>query len=197
MSYADTLGRVMNGDYDEATPEERAEAVREIIQVCSVASGALAIQPIPLLDMVLVIPVQVGMVQGIGRVYGHSLDRKAVIEIMATFGAGIVAQNVMIAAAKFVPFAGWIAAAAMSYALTFAIGEVSDHYFKTGRGVAPEDLKTMFKKVYREKKQERESGLRGSGSLKERLEQLTEARAAGLITEEEFEAKKQEILGSF
>lgn len=177
MSYGETINRVMAGDYDEATPEERAVAVRELITVCSVAAGAVAIQPLPLFDLLLVSPIQVVLAQGIGRIYGHRLDQKAVLEMLGTFGASLVAQNVMMAAAKLVPFAGWIAAAAMAYATTWAVGEVADHYFRHGRGVAPEDLRRLFRKVYEQKKEERESVMKNAPSLKERLEQLNEAPA--------------------
>ena len=42
MSYLDTLRRVMDGGYDDASQQERDDAVREVIQVCSVAAGAVA-----------------------------------------------------------------------------------------------------------------------------------------------------------
>lgn len=196
MSYSQTVGRVMAGDYDGATPEERTAAVRELIVVCATAAGAVAIQPIPMLDVLLVSPIQIALVQGVGRIYGHRLDQKAVLEMMGAFGASLVAQNVMMAAAKLVPFAGWIAGAAMAYATTWAIGEVADHYFKNGRGVPAEDLREMFRQVYDGKKSEREAAMRAAPSLKERLEQLNEARAAGLIDEAEYNRKKEEMLAA-
>jgi uncharacterized protein (DUF697 family) len=100
--------------------------------VCSIAAAAAAIPPVPLLDIALLAPIQTGMVQGIGRIYGQRLDRKSVLEILSTFGASLVSQSVIMAAAKLLPFFGWAAAVSMAYALTHAIGEVSDHYFRTG-----------------------------------------------------------------
>jgi uncharacterized protein (DUF697 family) len=197
MGYADTLRRVMEGDYAGASAEEKQRAVADVVQVCSVAAAAVSIQPFPLLDVALVTPIQIGMVQAIGRVHGHSLDRKSILEILGTFGASIVAQNVMMAAAKFVPFAGWIVASSMAYALTWAIGEVSEHYFRNGRGVPQDELRTMFRRVYEQKKTEKQRQHEGDTTLKERLEQLRQAHQAGLLSEEEFMRKKEEILGSF
>lgn len=196
MSYADTLRRVMDADYADASAEDKANACRELVTVCSVAAGAVALQPIPLLDAAIVLPIQIGMVQGVGRVHGYTLDRKSVIEILGTFGAGLVAQNIMMATAKMIPFFGWIASAAMSYALTWAIGEVAEHYFRSGRGMSQDDLRSMFKETYAEKRAEREQALKRAPSLKERLEQLEEAKKAGLIDEEEYLAKKQAILAA-
>ncbi len=196
-SYLDTLERVMKGDFQDASPEEKADAVRDVIQVCSVASAAVAWQPIPLLDTVLISPIQIAMVQAIGRIHGHKLDQKSVIEILSTFGASLLAQNLIMAAAKLIPFAGWIVGMSMAYALTYAVGEVSDHYFRHGRGVDQQDLKQMFDKVYKNKKAEKQAEHRSNETLKDKLEQLKDAYGAGLLTEEEFEAKKQELLAGF
>lgn len=197
MSYAQTLKRVMEGDFGSASTEEKANAVREVIQVCSIAAGAVTVQPIPFVDTALLAPIQIAMVQAIGRVHGHKLDKKSVLEILSTLGASIVAQNVIMAAAKFVPFLGWVVTISMAYALTYAIGEVSDLYFKTGRGVAPDDMKAMFEKIYKEKKAEKESANKGNETLKDKLEQLKEAYQSGLLNEEEFNRKKEDLLKSF
>jgi uncharacterized protein (DUF697 family) len=195
--YMETLERVMAGDFDEATDEERREAVREVIQVCSLASSAVTIQPFPLLDVALITPIQIAMVQGIGRVHGHELDRKSVLEILTTLGTSIVAQNAMMAAAKCIPVLGWLMTLSMAYALTYAIGEVSDHYFRHGRGVDPDDMRSMFRKVYDEKKAEKERAHRSDSELKRKLKLLEQLRADGLLDEDEFQAKKETLLEDF
>jgi uncharacterized protein (DUF697 family) len=193
-SYADTLGRVMTGDFADATDDEKTQHVRELVQVCSIAAGAVAVQPIPLLDIALLAPIQIAMVQGIGRIHGHELDRKSVLEILSTFGASLVTQSVIMAAAKLVPFFGWAAALSMAYALTYAVGEVSDHYFRTGRGVSQDSLRDMFDKAYRRARREKEESARANDGLKAKLAHLTKAFEMGLLTEEEFAKKKEELL---
>ena len=125
-TYLETLKRVAQGDYQDASQQERDHAIREVIQIASAAAAAVSVQPIPFVDVALVSPIQIVMVQAIARVHGYALDKKAVLEILSTFGASLVAQNVIMAAAKFVPFLGWLVALSMSFALTYAIGEVSD-----------------------------------------------------------------------
>jgi uncharacterized protein (DUF697 family) len=197
MSYMDTLRRVMEGGYDDASDEERTQAVQDMIQGCSVAAGAVSFQPIPFVDTVLISPIQIGMVQAIGRIHGHKLDQKAVLEMLSTFGASLLAQNAIMAAAKFIPFLGWALSIAMAYALTHAIGEVSDFYFRNGRGVDSEELRSMFKRVYKEKRDEKTAQHKGDASLKDRLTQLKEAYEADILTKEEFEKKKAELLANF
>ncbi len=196
-NYSETIQKVMSGGYDSATEEERTQAVRELIQVCSIASGAVAIQPIPLVDSVLITPIQIAMVQAIGRVRGYNLDKKSIVEILGTFGASLLAQNLILAAAKFVPFAGWVMGVAMAYALTYAVGEVSDHYFRTGRGTSADELRAKFKETYDQKRREKQAQHKENQTLKQKLEQLTEAFKSGLLTEEEFGRKKEDLLKGF
>jgi uncharacterized protein (DUF697 family) len=195
--HLETLKRVLDGDYSEATDEEKQKAVRELVQVCAVAAGAVTIQPIPFVDTALIAPIQIGLVQGIGKIHGFKLDKRSILEMLSTFGASLVAQNVIMAAAKFVPFLGWLVTMSMAYAMTWAIGEVSEHYFRNGRNVDEAELKKMFERVYKAKKSEKEKAHKGDKTLKEKLEELKEARKDGLLTDEEFEAKKAELLAGF
>jgi uncharacterized protein (DUF697 family) len=193
----ETIKRVVEGDYSGASDEEKARAVRELVQVCSVAAGAVTIQPLPIVDTVLVTPIQIGMVQGIGKIHGYKLDSKSIVEILGTFGASIVAQNMIMAAAKFIPFVGWVVSISIGYALTWAIGEVSDHYFKNGRHVDEAELKAMFERVYRAKKAEKTEQHKADKTLRDKLAELKRAHTDGLLTDAEFEAKKAELLASF
>jgi uncharacterized protein (DUF697 family) len=194
MGYLDTVNRVMSGSYEEASEDERREAVKEVITVCAVAASAVTIQPFPVADVLLMSPIQIGMVQAIGKVHGHKLEKKSILEILSTFGASLVAQNVIMAAAKLVPILGSVVAMSMAYALTYAIGEVSDHYFRRGPGVSSAELKERFQSIYKEKKAEKERAVRSDEALKKKLENLKEAHESGVLTEEEFMRKKEEAL---
>lgn len=196
MSYAETIGRVMQGDYANASEDEKLWAVRDVTTVSAVAAAAAAVQPIPFVDMALLAPIHVGMVQAIGQVHGYELDAKTVLEVLASFGASIVARGVVMSALKVVPVFGWVASASMAYATTYAIGEVSHAYFKSGRGLSGVQLKSMFKAAYAQKKNEREAAARAQDTLQERLRQLTHAYEAGFLNEEEYRRKKEEILAS-
>jgi uncharacterized protein (DUF697 family) len=197
VSYLDTINRIMEADYDASTPEEKQASVKEVIGACAIAAGVVTVQPLPLLDIALLTPIQIAMVRAINRIHGYSLDKKAVLEILSAFGASLVAQGAILAGAKFVPIFGWAVAIAMAYALTYAIGEVSDYYFANGRGVSGDELQDRFKQVYKEKKAEKEGEIRGNKSLKKKLEALKKAKEDGILSEEEFEKKKAEVMASF
>jgi uncharacterized protein (DUF697 family) len=195
--HLDTIKRVLDGNYEGATEEEKQTAIRELVQVCSVAAGAMTVQPFPFVDIVLIAPIQIAMVQGIGKIHGYKLDKKSILEMLSTFGASIVAQNVIMAAVKFIPFFGWVVTISMAYALTWAIGEVSNRYFASGRTLDDTELKSMFDTIYKEKKQEKAEQHKQNKTLRTRLEELKDARKQGLLTDEEFEKKKAEILADF
>lgn len=195
MSYAATFESVMNGDFGDVDELTRAAAVRDVVQVASIASSAITIQPIPFLDVALLAPVQIGMVQAIGRIHGYDLDRKAVLEVLSTFGGTLLTQNILLSAAKLIPFVGWVISIPMSYALTHAMGEVADHYFKTGRGLSAARMRQMFEELFHRRKAEAQARQKkAGGDLSERLSQLVAAFEAGLITEQEFQGKKEQIL---
>jgi len=196
-TYTEIVERIMRGDYEDASAAERDEAVRNVIQACSVAAAAVTIQPIPFVDTALITPIQIVMVQAIARIYGHQLDKKSVLEILSTFGASIVAQNVIMAAVKFIPFLGWVVTTSMAYALTWAVGEVSDYYFRNGRGVPEEELQSMFTRIYKQKHAEKKAASKDNSTLKQKLEQLKEAFDAGLLDQDEFDQKKQDLLSDF
>jgi uncharacterized protein (DUF697 family) len=196
-TYSEVLERVMRGDYATASEAERDEAVRKVVQACAVAAAAVTIQPFPFVDTALLAPIQIAMVQAIGRVRGHTLDAKSVLEILSTLGASIVAQNAIMAAAKFIPFFGWAVTISMAYALTWAIGEVSDFWFRSGRGASEQELRDMFRRVYQQKKQEKQTEHAANETLRDRLAQLKAAFDAGLIDQEEFDRKKEQVMAEF
>jgi len=196
-SHTETVRRIMKGDFGNATEEEKVQAVEDVKKACSTAAAAVAIQPVPLLDVALISPIQIVMVQAIGQVHGHKLDKRSALEILSTFGTSILAQNAILSAAKFVPFAGWLVSVSMAFALTWAIAEVADYYFRSGRGASAAELKSMFKKVYKEKRAEKEKAHGSDGTLKDKIKQLNEAFESGLLTQEEYDKKKEDLLASF
>jgi uncharacterized protein (DUF697 family) len=190
----ETVARVMHGNFANATDAEKLAAVRDVTVVCSVAAAAVAVQPLPLLDVALLAPVQIGMVQAIGQVHGHRLDAKSGVEMLATFGGSIVTRSVLGSVLKVVPVFGWAASASMAYAMTYALGEVSHCYFASGRGMSSTELRSLFRKVYDEKREEKARAARSKETLADKLRQLAAAYEAGLLTEEEYRKKKEDVL---
>ena len=197
MGFAATCERVVTSGFDGASAVERDGAVRELVLGASVAGAAACVQPIPLLDTVLLLPLHATLVQAIARVHGYELDKKAVVEILGTFGVSIVARHAIRSAVRFIPGLGLIVGASMGYAMTYAIGEVADHYFRSGRGIPSSELRTLFEETYRTKRAEKERAHADDRSLKRKLEQLREAFDAGFLSGDEYAKMKEELLAGF
>ncbi len=194
MGYLETVSRVMHGNFANATDADKLAAVRDVTVVCSAAAAAVALQPVPLLDVALLAPIHVGMVQAIGQVHGHKLDAKSVVEMIATFGGSIVTRGVLGSVVKVIPVFGWAASASMAYAMTYAIGEASHCYFASGRGMSAAQLRSVFRSTYEAKRAEKAESAKTHETLKDKLRQLSEAYEAGLLTEDEYRKKKEDVL---
>jgi uncharacterized protein (DUF697 family) len=186
------LQRIQNGTFDQASAEDRARTVRDLVQACSLAAAAATVQPVPFLDLALITPIQIGMVQGIGRLRGYSLDMKSVFEMLRTLRVSMLTQSAILTAADLVPVLGSFVQISVAYAFTYALGEVTDYYFRTGRRTPADELRAMFKRIYKEKRRgARYRDLKPKGA---ELERLKLSRKKGALTEAEFEAKKEQVL---
>ena len=116
----------------ELSQEQNAE---EVMRSAALLSGAIAVEPLPFADMLLITPLQMKMVAHIGLIYGFKPDRSRVRDIVAELGAtfafGYLARQVLRGAAKVVaPVIGGLITAPAVYGSTFALGKLAERYFK-------------------------------------------------------------------
>ena len=122
----------------------------------SILNGALELLPQGLATMAIV-PLQMKMVYGVGKAYGFSLDKGHIKELIATVGVGMTSQVVEnfardllggLAKKYLGKTAGKIVktatGAAMSFATTYALGQVAKQYYAGGRKLSSVDLRTLF-----------------------------------------------------
>jgi uncharacterized protein (DUF697 family) len=122
----------------------------------SILNGALELLPQGLATMAIV-PLQMKMVYGVGKAYGVSLDKGHIKELIATVGVGMTSQVVEGFARDLLgglakKFLGKTAAkvvksatgAAVSFATTYALGQVAKQYYAGGRKLSSVDLRAIF-----------------------------------------------------
>jgi uncharacterized protein (DUF697 family) len=197
-----TLKRVLDGDFDLASAEEKDQAVRRLINTGCAAAMVAALQPVPGLDVALIAPIHVGMVQGIGRVHGYSLDKKSVLEIFRNVRSGLLTQHATLFAAKLVPAVGTILAVSVAHGLTYAVGALGDYYFRAGRNMMPEVMRATLHQAYAEHLErtckskwcEVRAFFQRRPSAKRQLRELERDRRAGLVSDDEAERRVGEIL---
>ncbi|GBF05116.1 hypothetical protein DAERI_030282 [Deinococcus aerius] len=147
-----------NFDVDpDLTPEENAE---EVIRSAALLSGAIAVEPVPFADILLITPVQAKMVLHIGKIYGFDITpdraREIAQELGATVAYGLFARQVMRGIAKLaLPVIGGLITAPAVYGWTFALGRVAQNYFERKRAGLPVARQEQVKVIQEAKGQAR------------------------------------------
>jgi tellurite resistance protein/uncharacterized protein (DUF697 family) len=144
-----------------ATPQPEAHDAREravddLILRTAMVCGGLELLPQNLATLGI-LPMQTKLVHDVGRHYGVRLDRGHIVEFIATIGAGMTSQVLEGYARKFLgklakkhlgSLAGTIGrtatGAAMSFASTWAIGQVARQYYAGGRTLSAIDLQRIY-----------------------------------------------------
>lgn len=173
--------------------ESDADQAARVIRNYSIAAAAAAVQPIPLVDLALLTPIQVGMVRSIAMVYGQPLGLRSALELLGTFGTSLVAQHAIMAAVKLAPGATLPVAISVAYAITYAIGEASKVHFQRGPLLSNENLRDVFRRTYRKQRSAVKHAVKDKQLVGE-LRRLTQARRNGQIEDAEYERRKRALI---
>ena len=146
-------------NHPDLSPDEKVERV---IRVCSAGAAAIAIQPVPMADFALQLPLLGYMGYKIGRIRGvdireHQADRLTG-EILATVGMTFATRQVIIGLYKTAfPFVGALTTFPLMFGLVYAVGKVMDYYFRAqaaGENVTRETLSEVFHQAREEGERE-------------------------------------------
>jgi len=128
-------------------------ATDRLILDASVLNGALEMLPQSLASMAI-IPLQIGLVHRIGRMYGAQADKAQIRELLTTLGVGITGQYLDQIARRLLrgwfgggpvaALAGGTTGSMLSFATTYAIGHVASRYYAEGRAMSTELLQRAF-----------------------------------------------------
>ncbi|MET0962254.1 MAG: GTPase [Noviherbaspirillum sp.] len=135
------------------------------IMNASVINGALELLPESLSTMAI-IPLQMKLVYRIGQAYGYDLDRGHIKDFLATAGVGMTSQFLEQAGRKLLggllgKMGGGMArgvgnqavSSGMSFASTYALGQVAKRYYAGGRNLSTQMLKDSYANVMQEGRQ--------------------------------------------
>lgn len=138
----------------EAVVDEAAQ--NKMILNYSIVNGALELLPQSWAS-VAIIPLQIKMVYRIGKAHGHELDQGHIREFLATVGVGLTSQYLEQFGRKLVggllggllgktgkKMGGTATGIVMSFATTYALGQVASRYYASGRQMSTELLKQTF-----------------------------------------------------
>lgn len=143
----------MLGSSGAIDPDDRADAARSLSEKCGYAAAALTVLPIPLSEVIAVVPLHVGMVVGIGNIYGAEVNRESAQELLlkigTTVGLSLFGTKLATTAAKIIlPGWGGIVAAPFMYASTISLGTIARMYYERAGDLSEAEMKALYKEAF-------------------------------------------------
>ena len=108
-----------------ALPEYRRMVADKIIRRAATMSVLAGFEPLPGIDIPILLIGQVKLILRIAALYGEELTTARARELLATIAGGISVRYLGGQAAKVLPGPGWIISAGFAAAGTYAIGQVA------------------------------------------------------------------------
>jgi uncharacterized protein (DUF697 family) len=134
-------------------PAYRRAAAQRIIRNATLLSLAAGIEPIPLVDIPILLGTQIRLVLRLAALYGEPLDTanamKHARELVATMVGGLGLRFLAEQVAKAVPFGGDFVAGAIAGAATWSIGQVALEYYEGGKQIKPDRIRQLYTDFYR------------------------------------------------
>jgi len=168
----------------------REAELDRLILNAAILNGALEIMPHTLATMAIV-PLQMRMVYQIGSRYGYELERGHIKDFLATVGIGLTSQvfegftrrliggfTRQLAGGLLGGLAGQAAGSAFGFATTYALGQVANRYYTSGRTLDAAQLKEVFSSMLQEA---RSMQGRYSGDIAEKSRQVNVSELLPLV----------------
>ena len=137
-------------------PAFRRMAAQQVIKRSMLISTIAGAEPIPFIDIPIVIAKQVQMVTRLAAVYGEPLESKNARELMGAILGGLSVRYLAQQGAKFaaretvakvIPIAGNIVAASFAAAGTWAIGQAVAQYYESGKRLSMAELNATYNRL--------------------------------------------------
>ncbi len=133
-------------------PAYRREAAQRIIRNATLLSVATGLEPIPLIDIPILLGTQIRLVLRLAALYGEPLDsadfKKHARELLVTMAGGLGMRYLAEQAAKAVPFGGDVIAGIIAGAATWSIGQVALEYYEGDKKINPGRLRQLYSDFY-------------------------------------------------
>lgn len=133
-------------------PAYRRQAAQRIIRNSTLVCLAAGIEPIPFVDIPILLGTQARLVLRLAALYGEPMDNTEAVkqarELIAAMVSGLAFRYLAEQAAKLVPFGGDFVAGAIAGAATWSIGQVALEYYENGKQLKPSRLQQLYKGAY-------------------------------------------------
>lgn len=181
--------------------QTQAEAIIRSHVLWSIGGGLI---PLPLVDFAAVTAIQLEMLQQLAQLYGVNYSRstgKAFVSALTGTTIASLGASFLKAIPGIGSVIGGASMALTSGASTYAVGQVAISHFSSGGSLnnfVEEQVKSVYDSAFEQGKSyvsdlEKEKS-NDAGDVYQALEKLGKLKDQGILTEEEFQNKKQELL---
>lgn len=146
-------------------PQYRRNAANKLVRNAALVSLAVGLQPIPLVDIPILLSNQIRMTLRIAAVYGEPITAQHLREIITTVAGGLIMRYLAEELAKAAPIAGDLVSGAIAAAGTYALGQVAIEYFENGKRLSRRQINEMFNRYYRRYREEHPASAARSDAL--------------------------------
>ena len=133
-------------------PALRRSASNRVIRHSAMLNTAIGAEPIPFIDIPVLLTTQVRLVLRIAAIYGESFTSRHAKELITTIAGGLAFRYLAQQGAKLVPAGGWAVAAGIAALGTWSIGQVAVEYFESGKRLTRQQMRDMYKQILKRDK---------------------------------------------
>ena len=130
-----------------ALPGFRRTAAERIVREAAGLAAAAGAEPVPFVDIPLVLAAQIRMVLRVAAIYGETLDAERAKEIIGAVMGGMLVRTAARQVARLVPVVGWAAAGGVAAAGTYALGRATIEYFASGKTLGQRQLRDLYHRM--------------------------------------------------
>lgn len=135
-----------------ALPEYRHLAAERMIRKAATLSMLAGFEPIPGIDIPVLLTGQVRLILRIAALYGEEITARTARELIATIVGGVAVRYLGEQAGKFLPGPGWAISAGFAAAGTYAIGQVAREYFESDKRLSVPQMRDRYQKIVDERR---------------------------------------------
>ncbi len=184
----------------------KKEQANEVIQYHVMWAMGAGSVPIPVLDIAAVTAVQLDMLKQLSRLYGADYQESSGKHLISAI-AGSTLARLGSSFVKSIPgvgsILGGVSMVILSGGSTYAMGQVFMNHFESGGSLFDFDLskaKQQYEQEFKKGKEyasdlQKKDSEPSKGQVFEKLNKLVELKKSGIISEEEFKTKKEQLLG--
>jgi small GTP-binding protein len=130
-----------------ALPAYRRTLALQATRRAAAAAGAIALAPLPFLDVLPLLALQSSLVLGIARIFKYKITVGRARELVMTFGLGFAGRTLFQQLSKLGGPPGWALAAAIAASTTAVMGYAAIAWFEKGERVTSDRLKQMNRRL--------------------------------------------------